>query len=106
MKTYGKAKITRHKAGSSNKSVNNDVSFVKKNPKTPKGSASVDEAVAKFVNKKSGGTTRKIKIKTTSVKVKVKRKHKKIKEMDSELVTQQEYGEDPIIVEDTPDSPQ
>ena len=75
MKTYGKAKITRHKAGSLNKSLNNDTTFVKKKPSTPKGSKSVDEAVAKFVKSKGGmkGSSTKITIKTSSAKVKVTR---------------------------------
>jgi hypothetical protein len=77
MKTYGKAKITRHKAGSLNKSLNNDTTFVKKKPKSPKGSKSIDEAVAKFVKSKGGmeGSSTKIIIKTTSAKV-VKKKMK------------------------------
>jgi len=77
MKTYGKAKITRHKAGSLNKSLNNDTTFVKKKPTTPKGSKSVDEAVAKFVKSKGGmkSSSTKIIIKTTSAKV-VKKKMK------------------------------
>lgn len=95
MKKKKKPKVKKGKKGSFNKTLNNEISFVTKVPKTPKGSSNVTKLIKRAMKKKGGKSTEII-IKTTSAKFTKKERLAKLKKKAKKSFSQIR-GTDPNI---------